>query len=67
LEMGVSWIICPGWPWIMVLPISVSQVARITGMSLKHPAQRIYFFLFFAVLGFKLRAYTSIYSTNPLL
>jgi hypothetical protein len=33
LEMGVSRILCPGWPLIVILQISASQVARITGMS----------------------------------
>jgi hypothetical protein len=28
LEMGVSRTVCPGWPWTMILQISVSQVAR---------------------------------------
>jgi hypothetical protein len=27
------WTICPGWPWITILPISASQVARIPGVS----------------------------------
>jgi hypothetical protein len=30
---GVSWIICLGWPWTLVLLISAYQIARITGMS----------------------------------
>jgi hypothetical protein len=30
---GVSWTICLGWPQILILPISASQVARITGSS----------------------------------
>jgi hypothetical protein len=30
LEMGLF---CPGWPWTLILPISASQVAGITGMS----------------------------------
>jgi hypothetical protein len=30
---GVSWNICPGWPWTVILPIAVSQVARITGVN----------------------------------
>jgi hypothetical protein len=34
LEMGVSQTICLGWPWTMILPISVIQVARITGSDL---------------------------------
>jgi hypothetical protein len=33
LEDGVSWTICPYWPLTMILQISASQVARITGMS----------------------------------
>jgi hypothetical protein len=36
LEMGVPWTICPGWPWTVILPISTSQVARITGVSHCH-------------------------------
>jgi hypothetical protein len=30
---GVSWTVCMGWPWTMILLISASQVARITCMS----------------------------------
>jgi hypothetical protein len=33
LEMGISQSICPGGPQTTILPISASQVARITGMS----------------------------------
>jgi hypothetical protein len=29
LEIGVSWTVFPGWPWIAILLISASQVARI--------------------------------------
>jgi hypothetical protein len=32
LEMGVLCTFCQGWPWSFVLPISVFQVARITGV-----------------------------------
>jgi hypothetical protein len=35
---GVSRTICPGWPRTMILPISASQLARITGVSHWHPA-----------------------------
>jgi hypothetical protein len=35
---GVSWTICPGWPQTVILPSSVSQVARIVGMNHWHPA-----------------------------
>jgi hypothetical protein len=34
----VSWTICLGWPWTMILPISTSQVARITDLSHQHTA-----------------------------
>jgi hypothetical protein len=30
---GVLWTICLSWPWTMILPISASEVARITCMS----------------------------------
>jgi hypothetical protein len=30
---GVLWTICLSWPWTMILLISASQVARITGVS----------------------------------
>jgi hypothetical protein len=30
---GVSRTISPGWPWTMILPITASHVARITGVS----------------------------------
>jgi hypothetical protein len=29
----LSWTICWGWLWTTILPISASQVARITGVS----------------------------------
>jgi hypothetical protein len=35
---GILWTICPGWPWTVLLTISVSQVARITGMSQQYSA-----------------------------
>jgi hypothetical protein len=34
----VSWTICLGWLRTMILLISASWVARITGMSHRHPA-----------------------------
>jgi hypothetical protein len=37
-EDGISWTICLGWPWTLILPISASQVARITGMGPWHLA-----------------------------
>jgi hypothetical protein len=40
-EDGVSWTPCPGCPWTMSLPISASQISRITGMS--HQAQVLIF------------------------
>jgi hypothetical protein len=30
------WVICPGWPGMTILPISASQVARVTGLSHQH-------------------------------
>jgi hypothetical protein len=33
---GISFF--PGWPQIMILPISVTQVTRIIGVSHQHPA-----------------------------
>jgi hypothetical protein len=33
LEMGVSQTVCLGWSWTMILLISVSIVARITGLN----------------------------------
>jgi hypothetical protein len=33
----VWWTICPGWLWTMILLISASWVARITGVSHQHP------------------------------
>jgi hypothetical protein len=38
LEMKVSQTLCPGWPQTSILPISASQVARITGTSHQCPA-----------------------------
>jgi hypothetical protein len=40
LQMQVSWTICPGWPQTVILQISVSQVARIIGMSHQPPATK---------------------------
>jgi hypothetical protein len=34
----VSWTICPGWPWTVILLISASQVARITCVRHQCPA-----------------------------
>jgi hypothetical protein len=34
----VSWTICLGWLWTMILLISASWVARITDVSHRHPA-----------------------------
>jgi hypothetical protein len=34
----ISWTVCLGWLWTAVLLISVSWVARITGMNYWHPA-----------------------------
>jgi hypothetical protein len=33
LEMGVSWCTCLSWPQTLILPISASHVARITGRN----------------------------------
>jgi hypothetical protein len=35
------WNICQGWPQNEILPISVSQGARIAGVSNQHPAHRL--------------------------
>jgi hypothetical protein len=34
---GISLTNCWGWLWTTILPISASQVARITGISHQHP------------------------------
>jgi hypothetical protein len=55
-HMNISWtffFFCPGWPWITlwteILPISASQVARLTGLS--HQAQLFFYkILEFSVL-----------------
>jgi hypothetical protein len=36
---GILQTICPGWPQTMILPISASQIARITDMSHRSPAK----------------------------
>jgi hypothetical protein len=41
---GVSWTICLGWPQTSILPISASQVARITSVSHQPPAQKCNFY-----------------------
>jgi hypothetical protein len=28
IQDRISWTICRGWPWTLILPISASQVAR---------------------------------------
>jgi hypothetical protein len=33
VEMEVSWIFCPSWPQSAILPISASQVTRITDLN----------------------------------
>jgi hypothetical protein len=38
----VSWTICPSWFWTMILLISASWVARITGMSHWYPASFVF-------------------------
>jgi hypothetical protein len=40
---GVLRTVCPGWPWTLILPISASQAARITGMSHQCLADFFYF------------------------
>jgi hypothetical protein len=35
---SVSLTICPGWLWTMILLIPASCVARIAGVSHRHPA-----------------------------
>jgi hypothetical protein len=35
---GAFWTICLGWPQTMILLISASQIARITGVSHQHSA-----------------------------
>jgi hypothetical protein len=36
------WTVCPGWLWTTILLISVSWIARITGMSHQCPACNVY-------------------------
>jgi hypothetical protein len=43
-EDRVLWTICQGWLWTTVLPISASQVTRITDISHQHPAHSTFFF-----------------------
>jgi hypothetical protein len=43
--------IFPGYPWILILPVLASPVAKVTGVSHQHPAN----FFFLAGLGFELR------------
>jgi hypothetical protein len=35
----ISRTICPGWPWTLILLISVSQVGKITGVNPLHSAR----------------------------
>jgi hypothetical protein len=41
-EGKVSSIICPSWPWTMILLISVSQVARIISVSHQYLADLLF-------------------------
>jgi hypothetical protein len=41
----VSWTICQGWLWTVILLISASWVARITGMSHHCPANKAFWWL----------------------
>jgi hypothetical protein len=54
-EDGVLRTSCLGWLWTLILPISASQVARITGVSHWHPAD-FFYFLIFGGTGVWLRA-----------
>jgi hypothetical protein len=36
---GVSWTICSDWPQTVFLPISASQVSRITDVNCQRPAK----------------------------
>jgi hypothetical protein len=38
----ISWTICLGWPWVVILLISASQVARITGVSHQHLSVHVF-------------------------
>jgi hypothetical protein len=52
-----SWIVCPGWPWTVIVLISASWVARITGLRHSYLATfNILKFYFLTVLNFELRA-----------
>jgi hypothetical protein len=44
--MGVSWTICPGWPWTVILLISASQVTRTAGVSCWCPPEKKLLFHF---------------------
>jgi hypothetical protein len=50
LQSILLWLFCrwglknyQGWPWIVILPFSDFQEARITDVSHQHPAQNISF------------------------
>jgi hypothetical protein len=44
LEMGTLLTFCPGWPLIVILLISASQVAKITGMRYQCLATVVFLF-----------------------
>jgi hypothetical protein len=48
---GILWTVSPGWPQTAILPISASQIARITGTS--HQRFFILFFFIQASLIFR--------------
>jgi hypothetical protein len=53
LEMGVSWTICPDWPWTLTLLIWASQVARIVRMSHRCMAHDFYSFIPLVIIRYE--------------
>jgi hypothetical protein len=47
LHMGVLPTFCPSWAWTLILPVSASQVIRITGLS--HRTKLFFFFSFSSI------------------
>jgi hypothetical protein len=53
VEIGVLQTFCPGWSWTTIFLISISQVAKVTGVSHWCPARRWHFLrLFFSYRPF---------------
>jgi hypothetical protein len=49
-EDGILRTICLGWPQTLILPMSASQIVKITGMSHKHPPKKLYLSIYLSII-----------------